>query len=115
MDDAKRKAAVRLQAAKNKETVVDAMGTGTSKSSAKRRTLPKGDRAPKKKKVSLEPVLGLMDEGAKTVTSTKHGGGKGLMIPPLGSQKKPPILLREDPKYALEKLSSIISSKDYED
>ena len=63
----------------------------------------------------MEPVLGLMAEGTKTVTPAKHGGGKGLMIPPLGSKKKPPILLREDPKYALEKLSSIIGNEDYED
>ena len=63
----------------------------------------------------MEPVVGLMAEGAKTVTPAKHGAGKGLMIPPPGSQKKPPILLREDPNYALEKLSSIISSEDYED
>ena len=75
----------------------------------------KGDRAPKKQKVSSELVLGLMVEGTKMVTPAKHRGSKGLMIPPLGSQKKPPVLLREDPKYALEKLSSIISSKDYED
>ena len=56
-----------------------------------------------------------MAEGTKTVIPAKHGGGKGLMIPPSGSQKKPPILLRENPKYDLEKLSSIISSEDYED
>ena len=31
------------------------------------------------------------------------------------SQKKPPVLLREDPKYASKKLSSIITSEDYED
>ena len=37
------------------------------------------------------------------------------MVPPLGSQKKPPVLLREDPKYALGKISSIIGSEDYED
>ena len=37
------------------------------------------------------------------------------MIPPPGNQKKPPVLLREDPKYALEKLSSIIGNEDYED
>ena len=91
------------------------MGTGSSKPSAKKRLLPKGDRAPKKQKVSSEPVLGLMAEGTKTVTSAKHGGGKGFMIPPPSSQKKPPVLLREDPKYALEKLSSIIGNKDYED
>ena len=37
------------------------------------------------------------------------------MVPPPGSQKKPPVLLCEDPKYALGKLSSIIGSEDYED
>ena len=56
-----------------------------------------------------------MAEGTKTVTPTKHGGGKGFMIPPPSSQKKPPVLLREDPKYALEKISSIIGNEDYED
>ena len=75
----------------------------------------KGNRAPKKQKVSTELVIGLMAEGNKMVTSAKHGGGKGLMVPPPGSQKKPPVLLREDPKYALEKLSSIIGKKDYDD
>ena len=110
MDDAKRRAAIRLQAAKNKDTGVDAMGTV-----AKRRPLPKRDRAPKKQNVSSESVLGPMAEGTKTVTPAKHGGGKGFMIPPPGSQKKPPVLLREDPNYALEKLSSIIGSEDYED
>ena len=56
-----------------------------------------------------------MAEGTKTVIPAKHGGGKGLIIPSPGSQKKPPVLLHEDPKSALEKLSSIIGSKDYED
>ena len=63
----------------------------------------------------MEPVLGLMAEGTKTVTPAKHEDGKGLIIPPPGSQKKPPVLLREDPKYALEKLSSIIGKEDYEE
>ena len=115
MEDAKRKAAIRVQAAKRKETDEGAMGTGSSKPSAKKRPLPKGDRAPKKQKVSTEPVIGLMAKGNKTVTPAKHGGGKGLMVPPPSSQKKPSVLLREDPKYALEKLSSIIGSVDYED
>ena len=115
MDDAKRRAAIRLQAAKNKEANVDPMGTGSRKPSTKRRLLSKGDCAPKKPEVSLEPVVGLMAEGVKTVTPAKHGASKGLMIAPPGSQKKPPILLRKDPKYALEKLSSIITSEDYED
>ena len=115
MDDAKRRASIRLQAAKNKEAVVDPMGTGSSKPSTKRRSPAKGDRAPKRPKVSLEPIVGLMVEGTKTATPSKHWAGKGLMIPPLGSQKKLPVLLYEDPKYALEKLLSIISSEDYED
>ena len=115
MDDAKRRAAIRLQATKNKEADVDPMGTGSSIPSTKRRPSAKGDRAPKRPKVSLEPVVGLMAEGTKTVTPSKHGAGKGQIIPPPGSQKKPPVLLREDPKYALEKLLSIISSEDYED
>ena len=115
MKDAKRRAAIRNQAAKRKETDEGAMGTGSSKPSAKKIPLLKGDRAPKKQKVSTEPVIGLMAEGNKTATPAKLGGGKGLMVPPPGSQKKPPVLLREDPKYALGKLSSIIGSEDYED
>ena len=115
MEDAKRRAAIKVQVAKRKETDKGAMGTGSSKPSAKKRPLLKGDRAPKKQKVLTEPVIGLMVEGNKTVTPAKHGGGKGLMVLPPGSQKKPPVLLREDPKYALEKLSSIIGSEDYED
>ena len=114
MDDAKRRAAIRSKAAKNKETDEGAMGTGSSRPLAKR-LMPKVDRAPKKQKVSTEPVMGLMAEGKKTVTPAKPGGGKCLMVPPLGSQKKPPVLLREDPKYALGKISSIIGSEDYED
>ena len=101
MEDAKRRAAIRNQAAKRKETDEGAMGTGSSRPSAKKRPLLKGDHASKKQKVSLEPVIGLMAEGNKTVTLAKQGGGKGFMVPPSGSQKKPPVLLREDPKYVL--------------
>ena len=115
MEDAKRRAAIRVQAAKRKETDKGVIGMGSSKPSTKKRPLSKGDRAPKKQKVSTEPVISLMAKGNKTVTSAKHGGGKGLMVPPPDSQKKPPVLLREDSKYALEKLSSIIGSEDYED
>ena len=115
MEDVKRRVAIRVQVTKRKETDEGAMGTGSSKPSAKKRPLPKGDRAPKKQKVSTEPVIGLMAEGNKMVTSAKHGGGKCLMVPPPGSQKKPSVLLREDPKYALGKFSSIIGSEDYED
>ena len=114
MEDAKRRAAIRNKAAKNKETDEGAMGTGSSRPLAKRPML-KVDRAPKKQKVSTEPVIGLMAEGKKTVTPAKPRGGKGLMVPPPGCQKKPPVLLHENPKYALGKISSIIESEDYED
>ena len=81
MEDTKRRAAIRVQAAKRKEMDEDVMGTGSSKPSTKKRPLLKGDRAPKKQKVSMEPVIGLMAEGNKTMTLAKHGGGKGLMVP----------------------------------
>ena len=71
MEDTKRRAAIRNQAAKRKETDEGAMGTGSSRLSAKKRPLVKGDRAPKKQKISTEPVIGLMAEGNKTMTSAK--------------------------------------------
>ena len=54
-------------------------GMGSSNPSIKRKQPPKGDRPTKKLKVPLEPVMGLMAEGAKRVTPVKHGVGKGMM------------------------------------
>ena len=85
MEDAKRRAAIRNQAAKRKETEEGTVGMGSSRPSAKRRPLLKGDHASKTQKVSSEPVIGLMAEGNKTVTPAKQGGGKGVMVPPPGS------------------------------
>ena len=116
MDDAKRRAMIKAQTAKKKETGdVDPKGTGSSNPSTKRTQPSKGDHPPKKPKVPLEPVVGLMTEGAKTVILAKHGAGKGPMKALSTSQEKPPLLLREDSKYALEQLSSIITSEDYKD
>ena len=83
--------------------------------SIKRKPPSKSNRPLKQQKVFLELVIGLMAEGAKTVTPIKHGSGKGLIKAPSISQEKPPPLLRDDSKFALEKLSSIISSEDYKD
>ena len=83
--------------------------------SIKRKPSTKSNRPHKQPKFSLEPVVGLMAEGVRTVTPTKHGSGKGLMKAPSTNQEKPPPLLRDDSKFALEKLTSIISSEDYED
>ena len=115
MDDAKRRALIRSQAAKKKEfDDVAPMVTVASNPSVKRKPVPKGDRQAKKPKVSLEPVVGLTAEG-KMVTPVKHGVGKGFMKAPSTIPEKPPVLLREDSKYALEEISFIISAKDYED
>ena len=113
MDDAKRRALIKSQAVKQKESgEVVLKGTAPS---TKRKPSSKSDRPHKQQKVSLEPVVGLMAEGVKTVTPVKHGSGKGLMKAPSTNQEKPPPLLHDDSKFALEKLSSIISSEDYED
>ena len=115
MDDAKRGALIKSQAAKKKESD-DMAWTATVASNPfiKRKPSPKGDRQAKKLKVSLESVVGLMAKG-KTVTLVKHGAGKGLMKAPSTIPEKPPVLLREDSKHALKQISSIISAEDYED
>ena len=113
MDDAKRRALIKSQAVKKKESD-EVVPKGTAPSS-KRKPSTKSDRPLKQQKVSLEPVVGLMAEGAKTVTPAKHGTGKGLMKAPATNQEKPPPLLCDDSKFALERLSSIISMEDYED
>ena len=59
--------------------------------------------------------MGLEAEGRKIVTPAKHRARKGLMKGPSTTQEKPLVLLREDSKYALEKLSSILMSENYED
>ena len=115
MDDAKRRALIRLQAVKKKESGdVVPMATVASNPYVKRKPAPKGDHQTKKPNVSLEPVVGLMAEG-KTITPVKHGAGKGFMKAPSTIPEKLPILLHEDSKHALEQISSIISAEDYKD
>ena len=115
MDDTKRRALIKAQATKKKESGDTASSaTVAINLSIKRKSAPKGDRQAKKPKVSLEPVVGLMVEG-KTTTPMKHGAGKGFMKAPSNIPEKPPILLCEDSKHALEQISSIISAEDYED
>ena len=69
----------------------------------------------KKPKTAPGTIMGLKAEIKKTVTPIGIGRGKGLMKGLDIVAKKPPVLLREDSKYALEKLASIISTDDYED
>ena len=81
MDDAKRRALIKSQAAKQKESDEVVVPKGTV-SSVKRKQSSKSDHPHKQQKVPLEPVVGLMAEGVKTVTPAKQGSGKGLMKAP---------------------------------
>ena len=81
MDDVKRRALIKSQAAKQKELGEVVVPKGMV-SSVKRKQPSKSDRPHKQQKVPLEPVVGLMAEGAKTVTPAKQGSGKGLMKAP---------------------------------
>ena len=115
MDDAKRRALIRSQAARKKESGdVAPSATVAINPFIKRKPAPKGDCQAKKPKVSLEPVVGLMAEG-KTVTPVKHGAGKGFMKAPSNIPEKLPVLLREDSKHTLEQISFIISVEDFDD
>ena len=115
MDDAKRRTLIKAQAAMKKESDEAALSaTVAINPSIKRKSAPKGDRQAKKPKVSLVLVVGLMAEG-KTTTPVKHWAGKSFMKAPSNLPKKPLILLCEDSKHVLEQISSIISTKDYED
>lgn len=83
MDDAKKRALIKANAAKKKEIGdVDPKGTSLSNQALKRKFLSKGDNPPKKPKVPLKPVVGLMARGAKMATPAKPGVGKGLMKGP---------------------------------
>lgn len=88
------------------------MGTGPANLSAKRKSSEKTDRLSKKPKVVPKSVVGLKVKTKKTVTSIGQRRGKGLMTGPVPVTEKPPILLHEDSKYALEKLLSIIMADD---
>ena len=116
MDVAKRKVMIKSRVVKKVEDSGQTpKGMGPNNPPTKRKIPPKQDRVPKKPKLPMDTVVGLEAERVKMVTPVKHGVGKGLMKGPSSSQKKPPILLREDPKYALEALTSIITIENYED
>ena len=116
MDAANRRVVIKQQAAKKKKAEGQLpKETGSSNPSTKRKLPKKQGHLPKKPKTILEPVMGLEAEGKKTITPAKHGARKGSMKGRSTTQEKPPVLLREDSKYVLEKLSFIITSDNYED
>ena len=105
IDDAKRIAHIKQQAAMQKQQGGQtSKGSGSTNSSAKRKQPEKPDRQPPKKpKVAPKLVLGLKVEGKKTITKPVRGRGKGLMTGSVPSVR------------VLERLSSIITVDDYED
>ena len=115
MDDAKRRAIIKQQAAAKKKGAQTGGMDAPKLPITKRKPGQEADRHAKKPKVTTEIVVGLEAEARKTAP-VKHGKGKGLMTGGPGPNvERPPVLLREDSKYALEKLSSIMTSEDYED
>ena len=70
--------------------------------SAKRKQLEKTDNLPKKPKIVSKPIVGLKVETKKLVIPLGPRKGKGLIMGSILVNKKPPLLLREDSKYALE-------------
>lgn len=108
MEDGRRKAYIKQQAAVRRKE-----GMGPSNLSMKRKLLAKTDRTPKKPKVMVRSVGVILE--AKLPPPPVHRKGKGLMIGKGPVNEKRPILLRKDPQYSFNQLSSIITSEDYED
>ena len=107
---------IKAQAAKKVEDGSQApKETGPNNPLTKRKIPSKQDRVSKKLNIPSNTMVGLEAERAKTVTPIKHRAGKGLMKGPSPFQKKPSVLLYEDPKYALETLVSVMTTDDYKD
>ena len=82
---------------------------------SKRKLSEKTERLSKKPKVMLDSVDKLKVEPKKMTTPLSQGRGKELMTSHVPVIEKPPVLFREDSRYAPEKLLSIISTDYYED
>lgn len=77
MDDAKRRAFIKQQAAKKKQKGgQSSKGTGSANPSTKRKQPEKFDHLPKKPKTVPEPVVGLKAETKETVTTLWARKGK---------------------------------------
>lgn len=116
MEDSKRKAYIKQQAAaKKKQERILPPKTGLAHPSTKWQPSKKLDRQAKKPKV----VTGLAAEKTsgpfKLLTTLSPGKGKGLKVSPDPVKEKPLVLLCEDSQYALKQITSIIKDEDYED
>lgn len=100
---------------KKQEGILPPKAASQVNPSMKRRPSEKTDRPPKKPKVMVESTIEVKAKIKKTPTLHGSGKSKGLVTGQVPITQKPPVLLREDPQYALEQLSSIIKADDYED
>ena len=110
MEDGRRRAYIKYQAAARKKE-----GIGLSNPSTKRKPLDKTNRPPKKPKVTVRSIGVTPTETKLPPTPPVHGKGKGSMTSQGPADEKCPVLLHEDPQFALKQLNSIITSEDYED
>ena len=102
MEDSKRRAYIKQQAAKKKQEKGQLFkGTGPAILPPKRKPSKKTDHPPKKPKVMPDSIVGLKAEPKKMATPLSQGRGKGLTTGHVLVTKKQPLLLREDSQYAL--------------
>ncbi|XP_075665687.1 uncharacterized protein LOC142635417 [Castanea sativa] len=114
MDDARRRAIIKQQAAKKKKGG-DASKMDLSQTAPKRPSFERWDRHSKKQILVTGLPAGQGSGMVKPPPKLGIGKGKGLMTNPDPVKEKPPVLLREDPQYALCRIGSIIADNDYED
>ena len=120
MENGKRKTFISQQAAaqvtrQQEEGVPPTRGTIPIKPFIKRKMMDKVDHSAKKSKVVISPTVRETAQFANLPLSLRHGTGKGLMTAKgLVVEQRPP-LLREDSRYAIEQLLSIIKDDGYKD
>ena len=117
MEDGRRRAYIKQQAAtkKKQEGGVHPKGTSLANPSSKRKPSNKTNRLPKKPKVVVGLAIEETPNASKLPPPSRLRKEKGLMTSQGPVTEKRPVLLREDPQYALKQLSSIIKGDDYED
>ena len=90
-------------------------GMGPVNPSMKRKPSDKIDYLSKKPKVTARLAIKMNPETKKLPPLLGPGKGEGLMTGSVPVTEKQLDLLREDSRYTLEQLSSIIKDDDYED
>lgn len=115
MEDSKRRAFIKQQAAAKKKLKGSLPLKGQANPLTKRKLSEKVDHQSKKPKVLTGSVVGETPAASKLPPKPGLGKGKGLMMGQGPVTEKRPVLLREDPQYMLKQLLSIIKGDNYED